>query len=63
MTKQQFIERETALVLDQLTRLGYWLEASDAESLWEHKKTWEPGPYTQVPLSVTQSIRRINASL
>ena len=63
MTNQQFIERETALVLDQLTRLGYWLEAGDAEAMWEHKKTWEPDHWTHVPLSVTQSIRRINASL
>ena len=63
MTNEQYLFQETALVLDQLTRLGYWDKAEDAEYQWGHNLTWEPDPFVYLPLSVTQSIRRINASL
>jgi hypothetical protein len=63
MTNEQYILHETALVLDQLTRLGYWDRADDAEYQWGQDRTWEPDPMMDLPLSIHQSVRRINALL
>ena len=57
------IETEIDLTLYDLERLGYWLEAEEAEIRWRENRPYFPPFYIDLPRDLRSEIGSLNAAM
>lgn len=59
-TMQPNTETRIALTLSDLERLGFWLEAEEAEGRWKAKRVYNPPYDADIPFYIRQEIWEVN---